>query len=266
LSFRDQEMNHNFIQNQIKYLPASLASAPKWKAGWKMPQLQAHRGCWLKSNRQNSLASLMEAKNQSFLMAEFDVQLTKDGIPILFHDFDLIGELGINVQISELNYNDLKRLISLPTLLEVLSTKNRPDFLNIEIKSRLIKSALIEEKILEVINKTKTQDQILFSSFNPWSLARLKKVLPMIPRAMLVTNEPENWNHFFLKKMWLLPLVNPHLIHFNFLMLDQQLVSFFKNKDFKISAWTVNSKDKAQELLNWGVDSLITDALLPRMF
>jgi hypothetical protein len=25
-------------------------------------------------------------------------------------------------------------------------------------------------------------------------------------------------------------------------------------------------KAKAQELLNWGVDSLITDALLPRMF
>ncbi len=259
-------MNHNSIRNQINYWSTSLITAPKWKAEWNLPQLQAHRGYWLKTNKQNSLESLMEAKNQGFLMAEFDVQLTKDGIPILFHDFDLVRELDINIQISELNYNDLKKLIKLPTLLEVLSTKNRPDLLNVEIKSRLIKSTFVEEKILEIVNKTKAHDQILFSSFNPWALARLKKVLPMIPRAMLVTEEPENWNHFFLKKMWLLPLVNPHLIHFNFLMLDRNLVSFFKNKDFKIAAWTVNSQDKGLELLDLGVDSLITDSLLPKMF
>jgi glycerophosphoryl diester phosphodiesterase len=256
-------MNLNYTKNQIDYWSVYLSQISEWQRAWKLPTFQAHRGYWLKNNKQNSFESLSEAKTQGFEMAEFDVQITKDGIPVVFHDFDLSHVVKKNVLVSELKYNDLKDLYSTSTLLEILLSKNRPLYLNVEIKSKSFLRSEIEEKVCEVIKKTKTQEQIIFSSFNHWSLMKVKNILPEIPRALLVTDEPESWNKEYLKKMWLMPLVQPTLIHFNHESLNSELVSFFKEQGLLLSAWTVNDPDRANLLLSMGVDSIITDALVP---
>lgn len=240
-----------------------LSKKAMWNPSWCLPALQAHRGHWLPSGLQNSLESLSEAKRQGYQMAEFDVQITKDGVPVLFHDFDLRHQFKKNVAVQELNYSDLKKLINVPTLTEVLMTSDRPEYLNVEIKSRQFDSPIVEEKIAEALRKTKTTDQVLFSSFNHWSLIKMKTILPQVPRALLITDEKESWNWFYLNQMWLSALVEPCLVHANHSMLDPNLVSLFQNQGLKVAAWTVNDLNRAKSLKSWGVDSIISDTVLP---
>lgn len=256
-------MNLNYTKNQIDYWSVYLSKISGWQQGWKLPTFQAHRGYWIKNNKQNSFESLSDAKTQGFEMAEFDVQITKDGVPVVFHDFDLSHVVKKNVSVSELKYTDLKELYPLPTLLEILLSKNRPLYLNVEIKSKNFLTSEIEEKICEIVKKAKAQEQIIFSSFNHWSLIKVKSILPEVPRALLVTDEPESWNKDYLKKMWLMPLVQPTLIHFKQELLTPEVVSFLKEQGLLLAAWTVNDADRANLLLSMGVDSIITDALVP---
>lgn len=256
-------MNLKYIKNHINYFALNISPAQSWAPKWPYPLLQAHRGHWLPSGKQNSLESLAEAQRLNYKMAEFDVQLTRDGVPVLFHDFDLRNTLKKNVAVSEIKYSDLKQLMDVPTLTEVLMSSDRPEFLNIEIKSKHFDSPVIEEKIAEAIRKTKTRDTVLFSSFNHWSLIKMKLLLPEIPRALLVTSETHSWNWLYLNKMWLSPLVEPSLIHADEKILDLDTVQFLKRFDFKIGAWTVNDISRAKELISWGVESIISDSILP---
>ena len=65
----------------------------------------AHRG--LHDNDaeapENSMAAFRKAVEAGFGM-EMDVHVTKDGIPVVFHDFTLERICGENIEIEECNY------------------------------------------------------------------------------------------------------------------------------------------------------------------
>lgn len=254
---------NQFLLEKIERLPLSFCRTSFWSQTWELPKLQAHRGHWIKSNRQNTLESLADAKKEKFCMAEIDVQLTKDGEVILFHDFDLKNICLKNVLISELNFKDLQKLIKVDSLEEVLLSTDRPEFLNIELKTKSWRNFSLEEKVISLLRKTGTMGNVLFSSFNHLSLLKLKNLEPEIPRAMLATGEKNNWNKVYLKYLYLAPLVEPQLIHIETTMANEEFVSFLKSKNLKISVWTENDLSMAKKFYQMGVDSIISDVLTP---
>ena len=50
---------------------------------------------------------------------ELDVHLTKDNIVVVFHDNNLKRLTGINKNIKDLTYDEIKNIIDVPTLNEV---------------------------------------------------------------------------------------------------------------------------------------------------
>ena len=158
-----------FSLEKIERLPLTLCHPSLWSQVWELPKLQAHRGFWTKSQRQNTLESLADAKKEKFHMAEIDVQLTKDGEVVLFHDFDLKNACRKNVLISELSFKDLQKLIKVDSLEEVLLSADRPEFLNIELKTKSWINFYLEEKVIFLLRKTGTREKVLFSSFNLFS-------------------------------------------------------------------------------------------------
>ena len=73
------------------------------------PILIAHRGGVItEKTPECSLAAIRLAKQQSYTMVELDVQKSRDGIPIVFHDSDLKKACGINNRISNM---DSKRIV-----------------------------------------------------------------------------------------------------------------------------------------------------------
>lgn len=148
---------------------------------------------------------------------EFDVILTKDLVPIVFHDENtsrLIPAAG-DRNISDVNYDELKDFnlgltyeqpsdleqrkydftTNIPLFTDVLSyAYDKNIFMNIEIKPstghETITSEVIGREVLKFYNEKTPLDKHtpLFSSFSYESLLAIKRVCPDIPRAYLISN------------------------------------------------------------------------------
>lgn len=249
------------IKNNLENWPLLMGTYSKWNQEWALPGLQAHRGYHTDDIAENSMAALAAARNNGYKMAEVDVQLTKDQIPIVFHDFNLKYIYKLNINVSEIDFADLSKLGTFPKLIDILEATDRPEFLNIEIKSKNLIKFPLEDIVVDMIKRGGFQDSILVSSFNPWALFRIKQVEKNITRALLVTDQPEIWNLYYLKRMWTLPLVEPHVLNIRHSMFNSELMANLKKFDVLTAAWTVNDLEKAKQLLGMGVSSIISDTL-----
>ena len=113
----------------------------------KVFNLIAHRG-FSERSPENTIQSFDLALKEGFNNFEFDVQLTKDKIPVVIHDSDLIRTTGIKGMISEKKYSEIKSLnaknnfknltghFKIPTLDEVLVRYKDKAHLHLELKSR----------------------------------------------------------------------------------------------------------------------------------
>lgn len=72
-----------------------------------IPKLVAHRGYTLRYP-ENSLASIEAAAKAGACYVEFDIQLTQDKIPIVFHDVTLKRTTGETGNVFELSWDQLK--------------------------------------------------------------------------------------------------------------------------------------------------------------
>lgn len=200
-----------------------------------LPKLQAHRGYWVKGLQQNSLESIIAAYELGFEMAEFDVRKTAEGELILFHDDYFDG-----VPIRKSTVPDLRKRIPITTLEELFVWFSRvPKFkLNLEIKTKAIFGGKMETGICTLIRKYSLESRIIVSSFNPLSLYRIKKLSPVIYRALLLTYKKEEGNNWFVTSMMMNFLCRPHVLHLRY----EDCSEKFKiiAKEVPIVLWTVN--------------------------
>ncbi len=239
-----------------------LIRAEPWPSnGLVLPRLQAHRGYWKEGAQENTLDAFRAAKKKGALMFECDVRLSKDQVPVIFHDTDLNRLAGRANLVKDLTALELKQLVQAPTLQETLTDPGVPRFVNIELKSREKLDDPLERKVAEVINQTRAHSRVLFSSFNPMSLYRISLHLPEVPRALLVTEEDDPENSILLKKMLLAPLIRIHLLHLDHKMVTEESMKIWQRQQVPVAVWTVNGKTEIQKYQKLGVISVITDTL-----
>lgn len=152
----------------------------------------AHRG--LHDNKsdapENSLAAIKKAVENGYGI-EFDVQLTRDRIPVVFHDESLKRVCGKEGNVRDYTFEELQQFPLLasneriPLLSDVLSAVNGRVPLIIEIK--------IHENAAEVCSKA---DELIaaykgpycIESFDPRAVAWYKKNRPQVIRGQLSAN------------------------------------------------------------------------------
>ena len=71
-------------------------------------QVLAHRGLVSDTAPENSLKAFADALATGADVIETDVQCSKDGVAIIFHDDDLKRICGLDAKVSEMNWQDLK--------------------------------------------------------------------------------------------------------------------------------------------------------------
>ncbi|MSE15741.1 glycerophosphodiester phosphodiesterase, partial [Pantoea agglomerans] len=100
------------------------------------------------------------------------------------------------------------------------------------------------------------QDQVapLLSSFSFEALEAAMKAEPQLPRGLL----SHSWDPQWQEKTAALACVS---IHLNHKVLTAERVAELKAAGLRILVYTVNSPDRARELLKWGVDAICTDAI-----
>lgn len=228
-----------------------------------LPKLQCHRGYWVDGIQENSLESVLEARRQGHQMVEFDVQVTADGIPVLFHDYDILIGKKKKLQLRRLKFAELVKIIPVSRLIDVLSHPQATDFFNIEIKSKMYLNKKNIISILDVIREARVQERILISSFNPWCLYYLKVNFPEIIQALLVSEM--TWKFFSRKNIFTF-LIKPHFLHIDQKLVTPEFLSEVQSRDIPLAVWTVNQQQVAHSLLSNGARSIITDKLIPSQF
>lgn len=129
---RDQVMNLaaaavDTIWNLKKYQAPTTVPAP---------QIIAHRGAWDRWRVENTMPAFEEAKRLGAWGIEFDVHFSRDGVPIVNHDADLLRCHKQDGVVCDMKFSEIRKLApDVPTLEEVLELKGLHFF--IEIKTFL---------------------------------------------------------------------------------------------------------------------------------
>lgn len=150
----------------------------------------AHRGLHGGKIPENSLAAFERARLAGYGI-ELDVQLSKDGTVMVFHDYTLSRMTGKDKRLSELDAAELKTLClagsdqHIPTFSEVLSLVDGRVPLLVELKGESLDSSLCE-KVAALLNDYK--GVYCIESFNPLLIRKIKKYLPNAYVGQLYTN------------------------------------------------------------------------------
>lgn len=184
----------------LAFLMPRICSRPDYSP--LMGHLYAHRG--LHDNTtdapENSMAAFQKAIDAGYGI-EFDVQLTKDRIPVVFHDETLTRVCGVEGKVRDYTYKELQQL----TLCG--STERIPLF---EDALKLINGQvplIVEIKIHEDANEVCTKiDKLLkdykgvycIESFHPLAIRWYKNHRPEVIRGQLSSNfnKPEKREPF----------------------------------------------------------------------
>lgn len=224
---------------------------------------QTHRGYCQQGVMENTLESLIAAKKLGSEMVEFDIRLTRDYVPVLYHDMSLKRLHKAPVTMSALTLKQaLTFAPNLTPLEEVLTSKKVPDYLNIELKTDSAIDPALEIQVSKLIKKHKAEERVVLSSFNPFSLIRAKALMPDVARALLVSEEREEKNYWFLRQMTFLPLCEAQFLHWHDPMITQERIQKFSELGYQLAAYTINDAARADELFSWGINSIISDTLI----
>jgi glycerophosphoryl diester phosphodiesterase len=165
------------------------------------PIVVAHRGA-SSTRPENTIPSFEEAIRLGAGIVEFDVRLSRDGVPVVIHDpavdrttdgTGLVHELGA-AELSSLNAGTEAEPTPVPTLAEVLRCVSGRAAIAVEIKNIPGEPAFepIREPIVEAVHaeleRPVFDGAVLVVSFNPSSIAASKLVAPDVPTGFLTTD------------------------------------------------------------------------------
>lgn len=212
----------------------------------------AHRGLFDNiENPENTLSAFQLAIDKGYGI-ELDVRITKDNIPVVVHDLNLLRVCGQDKIISHLDYDELEELSlfrtnhTIPLLEDTLTTINGQVPIIIEIKLNTGTDTKICETITPLLDNYKGIYAV--ESFNPMVLLWYKKNRPHITRGQLSLDflkehKKDLLLNFLMKNLMLNFLTTPDFIAYDHR--DRNNLSLWINKKvFKVPlvAYTIKSK------------------------
>ena len=147
----------------------------------------AHRGASV-DYRENTLKALVAAdKDDKYAFIEFDVQYSKDGEIVVFHDTRMLRLFGSLKAVGNSTFDELVEISGgeIAAYRDVIAVLNKR--LNIEIKSQgdeLQDQRLADEIITDLKMRQRTDD-ILISSISGEVISYIKKKYPDIPTGQI---------------------------------------------------------------------------------
>ncbi len=169
----------------------------------RSPGIWAHRGCCMAYPENTIPAFCAAAKQPGLVGIELDVQLTKDGEPVVIHDETVDRTTDGHGNVRDFTLQELKQLritgsrckepvepaLSVPTLREmfeaVLPRLREGMLINIEMKNSVIRYEGMEEKVLALVAEYGLQKNIVYSSFLPESMGLMKELDPSVRTGIL---------------------------------------------------------------------------------
>ena len=223
-----------------------------------------HRGS-AGTHPENTMISFQQACKDGADGIELDVQLSKDGVPVVIHDEKLNRTTNGKGFVKDFTVDELKKFnavhkfkddytfCEIPTLEEVLIWLKQTNLIiNIELKNGVILYEGMEEKIVHLVKQHSIEKRVIFSSFNHYSMIKLKHLAPEIERAVLYMEG--------LYKPWeYAKWVGAQGIHPYIYAAPSEIIIESQANDIKVRPFTVNDEHVMKRLFEVNCHALFTD-------
>ena len=226
---------------------------------------------------ESSFQSFKEAYELKVDVLETDIRLTKDKVPVVFHDATLDRTTNGKGPIIDYTFEQLQefdlgywyqdpvtkkypfrnkefRIISLNDMFEKF-----PDVrINMDIKDRV---SYAPKVLLKTIIEADAESRSLVGSFHHKQLAKFRKLHNSvnIPTSASPVEVLRFLLHslIFTKRNFVALQVPPNLSFLRIVTYRNILRAHRKN--LAVHVWTIKEKDKMLQLLDWGIDGIFTD-------
>ncbi len=210
---------------------------------------------------ENTLESFTKAFEVGLKGIELDVQLSKDGELVVFHDLFIKNKTGKYTKIENMSYSEIRDLsrennCQIPLLSDVMEIHPKGTFINIEIKSCHYLKTLIVRKVVQMIQIYNLEKFIIVSSFNPFVLRFIKKLAPDYPTAYLWSSN--NSTFLFNSPLWIW-ICLPDGIHIDINIVNEKNICWARKNNLVVLAFTVNNASDLSKAQALGLDGIFTD-------
>lgn len=243
------------------------------------PLVIAHRGASSLAP-ENTLASFKRAIEEDAEGIEFDIRITKDGVPIVFHDshlariarqegrvsnfiYEELQDLDIGSWFNEKNPEKANQRFSqerIPTLKETLNfLGGYKGIIYIELKCKGKEVKDLSEALCRVIKHSRLLPQIIVKSFKLDSIPYIKKRCPEVKTAALFAPKVMT----IIRKEKRLINISKELgvdfLSLHFSLVTKKLVDKAVAQNLKVAIWTVDKSLWVRRGMKLGISHLISN-------
>jgi glycerophosphoryl diester phosphodiesterase len=228
------------------------------------PIIIAHRGV-SHSLPENTMPAFERAIDFSCEGIEFDVQLTKDGIPVIIHDETIERTSNGKGFVKDHTLKTLRTFnfgvnfslenIQIPTLeefLQMLVLKKYNGLINIELKNDKVPYKNLEKLVLELIESYGLFKKVVISSFNHESMKKIRSLSSSVNLSLLYLE-----NQF----IDISDLQSIHAFSANIHIKDANfsLINSLHRHNIQCFCYTANTAPDIKNLLQHQIDGFFTD-------
>ncbi|HXD91406.1 MAG TPA: glycerophosphodiester phosphodiesterase [Candidatus Binataceae bacterium] len=241
-----------------------------------LPRVFGHRGS-AGTHPENTLESFRAAAASGVQYLEFDVHMTRDGEIVVAHDAHLERACGLDRVISDLTCAELAKAdagrmftldgatfpfrekgIRVPRLAEVLAEFPK---LRMIVEVKQITPSVVAP-MLDVIVRAGMRRNVLVASEHQQPLDEVRKLAPDIPSNFSYLESGMFIQAMGTRDASYRPPADavqiPHR-HESWELVTRESVEFAHRLGVEVHVWTVNEEAEMTELLDMGVDGLISD-------
>ncbi len=222
-------------------------------------KITAHRGASA-DYPENTMPAFEAAIDYGADWLEIDVQQTADGVLIVMHDSNLYRTTGVDRNIWEVTYDEIKDLdagsymseefcdVRISTLEEVLELCKGRIHLNIELKPTGHETDFVKQ-VVDLVHAYEMTDECMIASMSYGALVEVKEYAPDIQTIYVMKTV---YGYFAdLEAVDVFSIKNTYI--------TERIVESIHLEGKLICAWTVNSLRTMEKMIDMGVDNLITD-------
>ncbi len=232
----------------------------------------AHRGLSARAP-ENTLSAIRAAIEGGADRVEFDVLISRDGVPVVIHDADLDRTTDGKGPVAALNIEQLRRLDAgrwfhprfagerVPTLDEALDLCRGRISVNVEVKGEAVRPGArnepkgVEARIVEAVRRRAMEAVTVVSSFEPLALERFRVLAPEIVRQSLY--EPAR--HRGLGPADVCRAVAARAFNCSKDEVNAAWIDEAHRAGLKINVYTVDEPQEFEDLIRQGVDGIFTN-------
>jgi len=230
------------------------------------PVIIAHRGASAHAP-ENTIAAFRLAVEQGADAIELDAKLASDGHVVVIHDQTVDRTTTASGRVSQMTTYDLTKLDAgshfdctfkgepIPTLEQVFDLFGKQIYINVELTNYESITDDLPEKVAQLVRQYHLQNRILFSSFNPISLFKIRKLSPEVPIGLLALPGRKGlW-----ARSWFGRMMRYHSIHPELHDVNRNMIETAHKHNHRVYVYTVNERREMESLFAIRVDGVFTD-------